>query len=138
MKPRLRLSKVTTALLTLAMYAEASQALTGNVIAEICLTEDVSANIGCLYYVMGVVGGYSQERERAVDAIGALLPMDAHRASNFFRSLCVFIQPKYGTYAQMTDVFRLYLQNHPEIRHKPASELLLDSLEEAFPCDTQP
>ncbi|WP_410317367.1 Rap1a/Tai family immunity protein [Klebsiella pneumoniae] len=38
------------------------------------------------------------------------------------------------TVGQVEDVVGLYLDNHPELRTKPASELAYKALASAFPC----
>jgi hypothetical protein len=46
----------------------------------------------------------------------------------------VLCRPEKSTHAQATLVVQKYLSDHPEKLHLNADELVLDALQEAFPC----
>lgn len=46
----------------------------------------------------------------------------------------LFCMPGESTGQQIVDVAIGYLRNHPETRHEVATNLVLKSLQEAFPC----
>ena len=45
-----------------------------------------------------------------------------------------FCTPKGVTYGQMGEVVKKYLTDNPARLHRPAAELVLESMFEAFPC----
>jgi len=134
--------KRAAAFLALVLCAEAPQAMSGNVMAQLCLTQpenpdNFSSEMACTYFVMGAVSGFYRARETAFEAfIGAFNGVDFPVVSykKFRRPVCGFDPPEGVSGAQMADIFRLYLKNHPERRHEDAATLVLDSLAEAFPC----
>ena len=50
-------------------------------------------------------------------------------------NLSAFCIPQGATREQVTDAATLYLRDHPETRHLPASELVTAALKEKFPCN---
>jgi len=50
----------------------------------------------------------------------------------------VLCRPEKSTHAQATLVVQKYLSDHPEKLHLNAEELVLDALQEAFPCADTP
>lgn len=135
--------KRAAAFLALVLCAEAPRAMSGNVMAQLCLTQpenpdNFSSEMACTYFVMGAVSGFYRTRSAAFDAfIGAFtrgVGCPGVSYEKFRRAVCVFDLPEGVSGAQMADIFRLYLKNHPERRHEDAATLMLDSLAEVFPC----
>ena len=46
----------------------------------------------------------------------------------------LFCQPDNITLGQIVDIVKAYLRSNPEIRHKPAAELVMGALRRSFPC----
>ena len=76
----------------------------------------------CWLYIEGVADGIS-------------LAAGTDSAGNGRASFCLPIGVKSD---QMADVVRHYLFGHPEIRDRSASWLVLQALNDAFPCATPP
>lgn len=97
--------------------ASAQSTIDGNSYVPICGAPNGTFSDGvCFGFVKGVVGGVDLQR---------------YLDSN---SVPVFCSPSGVTYGQEEDIFRKYLVDHPERRHLPASELVIESMQTAFPC----
>ena len=66
---------------------------------------------------------------------------DVATASEFFgiamNGVGWFCVPENVNVTQATDVFCKYLRNNPKERHKEAATLMVQAMEEAFPCTTK-
>jgi hypothetical protein len=108
----MRCVRVATAVLVAVNAGESARAdqlvdwLNGNQLFAACQQDDRL----CFGYVLGVTAS-------AQLASSVCLPSDT------------------VTSGQLKDVVMLWLQNHPEIRHKSASSLVMQALGEKFPCN---
>ncbi|AZE53451.1 hypothetical protein C4K03_1280 [Pseudomonas synxantha] len=46
----------------------------------------------------------------------------------------MFCAPKKVTYSQAASVFMKYLRNNPEVRDKPAPDLIVEAMAKPYPC----
>jgi hypothetical protein len=81
-----------------------------------------TGDVGCHLYIKGLVEGFKQgELQRFMSMTG-----------NYFASeLCI---PEGVTFNQLTLIVVKYLKNHPEKLHEHPSDVVLNSVREAFPC----
>lgn len=89
----------------------ASQSITGNDIYDQCVSESP----GCTHYVAGVLDGLQ-----------------------FFNAVSdpsLYCIPSGVTNKQLIDIFRRFLTENPEHRHRPASYILVVAISEAYPCE---
>lgn len=56
-------------------------------------------------------------------------------AESFFPTLCV---PDEASYGQLVDVVTQWLRDHPERRHESAVRLVVQAINEKFPCKDRP
>lgn len=107
-----------------SVLAGAAQASTGNQLLKIC-TEQRQM---CVAYVSGVVGGLESAR---ADLAFRLFFQRNVDISDMRPSFCL---PANNTWEQLADVTRLWLQQHPELRHELAANCVRSALADAFPC----
>ena len=111
-----------------------AQSIDGNTLYAACSAENQDVQLGfCVGYIGGTWDGlklgssislsfFMEENTIQENDIG----------SNAILSVCM---PPNVENIQIIDVFTLYLEANPAIRHETARLLLLLSLQEAFPCD---
>jgi Rap1a immunity proteins len=81
--------------------------LTGNKLYEFCTSRGIESTV-CNSYIMGVVDSYSNNK------------------------VCV---PKEVAASQVADIVADWLFKHPESRHHSAPELIVEAIQEKFPCN---
>ena len=110
--------------IVLACYssqAHATSPTDGNKLYEECgasptNVDGVAALVACNNYIVGVVDGYS-------------MTSDAEK----WMALPVGVKGQ-----QLQDIVQIYLTQHPEVRHRPASFLIMFAVGAAFPRSTLP
>jgi hypothetical protein len=118
-----RKTALTTAvLLCLASGAHAQPAMTGNQLHEACSSGNSSGQLLCVVYVRGIAEGSMIQHalESRLNAAGSPTP---------------FCSPAGSTWRQLTDVVARALAAQPQNRHRPAADITLAALMDAFPCD---
>jgi hypothetical protein len=68
-----------------------------------------------------------------VGYVGGVIDTLVDQATEF----CVPQGPSGAIPDQLVDVVKLYLRDHPEIRHLPAANIVTSALKEKFPCNPQ-
>jgi len=109
----------TTLLLNSLVYSNVAagfEGVSGADLKKICVSYvDIPSNTSdgmCIGYVVGVMS-----------------------VMEYINVLCL---PVESTHAQATLVVQKYLSDHPEKLHLNAEELVIDALQEAFPCTDTP
>jgi len=91
----------------------------GNDLFRECNAERETFSKGvCIGFIQAVVGGFVWNFKEGV-------------FKDFVPKICL---PKGATTAQLTDIVRKYLTDHPENRHYNAESLVILSVRNAFPC----
>ncbi|WP_323141310.1 Rap1a/Tai family immunity protein [Massilia phyllosphaerae] len=102
-----------------AAASDESYISNGNAIYPYCSSSQLSTQMLCGSYVIGVVVG--TKSQAAID-----------------KSRPYFCIPEQVTHGQYVEVFTKYLADHPELRHYDTATLIFKSLNEAFPCSKRP
>lgn len=115
--------------------ASIAQSFNGNSYYETC-RGTASTQLLCIGYTKGVldgVRGYLIFRDFATRG-----PYDSKQESEAatvrINQQVPFCTPAGGTIEQFTDIVVNRLEKSPEVRHLPASLLIIDTLSRTFPC----
>lgn len=114
--------KLTFAALAVSLITHGSSSLAGsfvngNGLLEMCTVDREDA----LYF---------QKVARCSGYVAGIADALANNPVNRYRA-CL---PKQATVGQITDVVKLQLERHPELRHMAAAGLVAEALSIAFPC----
>lgn len=105
-------------LLTLSLLAAAAApahaAPTGNDLHESC-TNLLAGELACTMFVAGFIFGMNGQ-------------------ANASNSMPLFCTPENATPLQITDIYKKYLVDNPHERHRPAVDLLVESVSEHWVC----
>jgi hypothetical protein len=110
---RTRLIAIAATLALACLPASARADITGDDYWRLCTSKDAGDEGFCSGYVAAI-------------AAAVILP----NAVSGWRA-CF---PEHSTGQQKVDVVKRWLDQHPELRHHPASYLVAQALAEAFPC----
>ena len=103
----------------LALTPAEAVALDGSGLMRMCSNEDdVRELTYCFGYIIGIA--------RAEESL-----QQAGMFRDQFRQVCV---PKLAKGVQLVAIVIKYLNDHPEVRHRPAGAIVLIALRQAFPC----
>lgn len=108
-----------------------SQQVSGNELFSFCSKDDPYSRGKCLSYIDGVLDGSTNILDYFYDHLSE---SDAVIRKLIRNSKGFFCFPENVTKGQTIDVVKQYLEKHPQERHQNASDLLLISLKEAWPC----
>lgn len=99
----------------------------------------VAGTLSCL--VSGAAEAYYFDGNKLSDWCGSwrssaagYLNVKSAQCGAYITGVRTFCLPKEAVAAQTIDVVILYLHDHPEKHHLPASGLVVDALKEKFPC----
>ena len=95
---------------------------TGSYWYEECLNPEVSHQLNCMTYVLGVSQGVIIMRRITKFKTG----------EENIAGICF---PKNVNNRQIRDIYFEYLKNNPKTRHKNAGWLFILSMKDAFPCN---
>jgi hypothetical protein len=101
-------------LLTLAAFAPAYAAPTGNNLHDMC-SSPMTGELACSAFVSGFVFGMNGQ-------------------ANADDAMPLFCYPPDATLQQLADVFKKYLTDNPQDRHRPAVNLLVESMRKNWTC----
>lgn len=101
----------------------------GNELHEKCTERDGSfGRAYCLGFVAATVDAHT---ETLLRNLVANMDKEGFGEMNFKRSFCL---RQNVTLGQLRDVVAQYLERRPAVRDKAAAQLVIDALQEAFPC----
>lgn len=100
--------------------AHADGEITGNQMLTVC-TGNQSAQLGCLYFVMGI-------------QMGAMFAAQEYEIMGRPATSRYFCMPPEVTAGQARDILVRYLQTTPITRHLPAGLLAYQAYKDAYPC----
>lgn len=119
------MNKLLFGVVVLAFSASAS-AITGNELKSICTKSALDNE--CAIFVHGITEG--------MDFVFWLLAASRSKAGeNVTRPFCV---PDTVTAAQLASIVKKQMDARPEVLHHPAQLVVLNALEDAFPCLNSP
>ncbi|WP_208347863.1 Rap1a/Tai family immunity protein [Pseudaestuariivita rosea] len=123
-------------LATLMMLGPSSaspQSLDGNTILDFCSSSNLGDNGFCFGYVFGVNdGGMYTALNVVQQADGGQEPLQ--NTVQDLTTVLGYCTPNTVAAQQMVDVFVSYLEDNPQVRHRPAQILFTQAMTEAFPC----
>ena len=103
-----------------------SVALLGTVMCSNVIADDISSA-----YLKTVCASYVEKPANASDGMCIGYVVGVISVMQYINALCL---PVTSTHSQMTLVVKKYLSDHPEKLHLNAEVLVIDALQEAFPC----
>ena len=102
-------------------------AMCSNVIAE---TGEISGA-----YLKTICASYVERPENISDGMCVGYVVGVMSMMEYIDVLC---RPDKSTHSQATLVVQKYLSDHPEKLHLNAADLVIEAIQEAFPCTTTP
>jgi len=102
-----------------------STVMCGNVIAD---SDDISGA-----YLKKICASYVEKPASTADGMCIGYVVGILSVMEYINALCL---PDKSTHSQATLVVQKYLSDHPEKLHLNADGLVIDALQEAFPCSS--
>lgn len=125
-------SVLCAALVLFSGHSANAQSISGNELQETCVSQDPVFGGFCIGYILGAIEGMSLGAYAVLGAAGEDETSEAINASiSSFLGHCT---PAEATNDQLRDVVVKYLHDNPETRHMSGRILILQAMQQAFPC----